>query len=105
MSRGLEEIVNKLPELSFEELLELQTEIIQYLRVSQATKSSPGTTPYRRVEGFYRASEEEVEAELSAILTPEELAETKNNKFDTSKLPPLPRSLTDIISEDREDRF
>src|SRR5690348_4406513 len=100
MSRGLEEIVNKLGELSFEELLELQQETIQYLRVNRANTDLTATTrPSRRVEGFYRPTEQEVEAELATILTPDELAEVKNSDLAALKLPPLPRSLTEMISE------
>lgn len=69
------------------------------------TRLRPRLTTLRRVEGFYRATAEEVEAELVAIFTPQQLAEIHATNFAELNLPTLPRSLTEMISEEREDRF
>lgn len=106
MGSDLEVFAEKIRGLSVEQLLSLQEEIINELRAK--TQKNNGTNKRKeaqstqRVSGFYRPSTEEIEAELAEIFTPEELAEVEAT--DLSNLPQGPKSLSQIVNEDREDR-
>jgi hypothetical protein len=86
-------------------------ERLNRLNTNSTTQSNPAlssveqTQPIRRVKipGAYRPTAEEIEASLASIFTPEELAEIE--KVDLSKLPTGLKSVTEILNEDREDRF
>jgi predicted transcriptional regulator len=69
--------------------------------IATAAKSTPAR--WVEIPGAYRFSPSEIEAELAEIFTPEELAEIA--KTDLSNLPPGTKTVTEILSEDREDRF
>ncbi len=103
----LEILVEKIQHLSVRELLTLQEQIIAALRFKTNSSESEMSlnaviNPARRVEGFYRPTVEEVEAELAEIFTAEELAEIANT--DLSNLPQGTKSLSQMVNEDREDR-
>lgn len=53
--------------------------------------------------GAFRITKAEAEETLAKIFTSEELANL--GKTDFSQLPPLPKSITEILDEEREDRF
>ncbi len=114
----LEIWLSKVKEFSVSELLAMQETITQELKQKTANVpapkpepiSAPGRfgQPQRKIiiPGAYETTPAEVEAELAAIFTPEERAEMA--KVDLINLPPLPagaKTSTQIISEDREDRF
>ncbi len=130
MSTTLQLIMAKAEELSPDELFLLQEYITKQLR--QKTLGSVQSPPdaYVRVPGAYRLTPEEakankdglsypdasnesiylptptaaqLEAELAEIFTSEELLEME--KVNLDDLPPLPKSLSEMINEDREDRF
>jgi hypothetical protein len=111
MSTLLDELRAKLEQLSVNELLSLQEQIIQQLRARTLTNGNGHTvktnSAYRHVDipGVRHYTAKEIEAELAEIFTPEELAEINNTDPATLNLPPLPKSLAEMISEDREDRF
>jgi hypothetical protein len=75
--------------------------------VSDLLKQKKGETdpPVKgiRIPGAYRPNRAEIEASIRARYTDEELAEMA--KVDLTKLPALPKTITEYISEDREDRF
>jgi hypothetical protein len=99
MSAALEEIVSKFQLLSVQELMEAQEEIIHVLRNKIQEKNTATVNVAQRQSIF---SQETLEM-LAEIFTPEEIIEIEET--DISNLPPLTVSLTDIISEGREDRF
>ncbi len=106
MNNQLDEMSVKLKHLSIADLLSLQEQIVQELKVKtngNGHSSKPASS--KSGLGFYQPSVEEVEAELAAIFTPEELAEISSMRAEDLNLPPLPKSLAGMISEDREDRF
>ncbi|NWJ98601.1 MAG: hypothetical protein HXX20_22855 [Chloroflexi bacterium] len=109
MSIILERVLSEIKELSFEELLTLQKQIIDEVRTKaapiEATLSTP-TKPSLRplnIPEAYRRKPEEVEALLVAVFGSEQLAVLE--KVDLSNLPPGSKTVTEMISEDREERF
>ncbi len=56
-----------------------------------------------KLPGAYQPTAEEVEASLAKIFTPEEMVEM--DKVDLDNLPVGAKSLSEMINEDREDRF
>lgn len=111
MSSKLDEILPAVEELSVEELWSLQERVLNRLRAKTTTSTNGnGQTKEAKlpdkhvvIPGAYRRSPEKIEAFLATIFTPEELA--RMGKTDFSKLPRPEKSITEIISEDREDRF
>jgi hypothetical protein len=114
MSTDTDLILGKISNLSVSELLSVQDAITYELRQKlQAdkgllNKETRFSEPKRKIAipGAYQPTAEEIEAELAESFTPEERAEMA--KVDLSNLPPLPagaKTSTQIISEDREDRF
>ncbi len=114
MSNKLEELGHELKELSVTELVSLIEQAAAELR--RKTKDMPNGNgpveasqtedPVQRgvhLAHAYRPTKEEVEARMKRIFTPEELEEAA--KVDLTQLPPLPKTITEYISEDREDRF
>jgi hypothetical protein len=110
MSARLDRVLNEIKELSFEELLTLQRQIIDEVQ-TKAVPTAPeaATTPDKAsqppliIPQAYRRNPEDVEASLLAVFGPEQLAAMKD--VDLSNLPPGSRTVTEMISEDREDRF
>lgn len=105
MSADLSAVLTKLDELSFEELLTLQEQLTHRLKLKAPAPSQPVNQTSHRVKipGAYRPTPAQIEARLAAILTPEEL--TRLGKTDFSKLPVGPKSASEMLNEDREDRF
>jgi hypothetical protein len=111
MSSKLESMKSELSELSVSELLSLMEQLAAELRHKTTTNGNtkPAKTKVEpQVQGVrlphaYRPTKEQVEASLNAIFKPEDLAQMGRTDF--SKLPPLPKTITEYLSEDREDRF
>jgi len=108
MSADTDLILEKVRNLSISELLIVQETIIWELR--QKTRSTSEPTPgrangqrYIRIPGAYQPTREEVEASLARIFTPTELAEI--GKRDFTKIDLGSKSLSEMVNEDREDRF
>lgn len=110
MSAKLDELKVQLAELSVDELLTLMERITVELRhkiipngktPAKVVEPEPENKPY--LPGTYRPTKEQIEASLAAMFTPEERAEAA--KVDRTKLARPHRSVTEIINEDREDRF
>lgn len=111
MSADLDLVLNKVKELKGDDLLTVLEEIVEQLRHEKQNNTNKRPTKYRNgtrspaSSTGYRPTSEEIEADLAEIFTPEELAEME--KVDLSKLPQWQgqKSLSEMINEDREDRF
>lgn len=119
MNSNLEAVLEKIEELSTEELWTVVEHTNARLR--QKTSSNNGTSSHSNgvtdvqpqtsiaeadssfllVGGAYRPTKEQIEEDLAQIFTPQELAEIDN--FDLSTLPELPKPLSHYLLEDRED--
>ncbi len=102
MSAELETLLEKVDELSLEELVLLQNRIARQLQSRTLAELSNQQKLYEQ-EVFYRPSKEQVRLELAEIFTAEELAEIA--QIDPATLPELAKPLSEAINEDREDRF
>jgi phosphatidylserine decarboxylase len=109
MSADLDLLLSKVKDLSVEELRTLQATITQELSYKTGPVSngraaaSPQPNRYLQIPGAIRRTREEIEALLATIFSAEELAAI--GKTDFSKLPIGAKSLSEMINEDREDRF
>jgi len=105
MSIDLDLVLAKVKGLSVAELLTVKETIQSELQQKQsATEPAQAGQPQRVIiPGSYRPSKEQIEAELARLFTPEELAEM--DKVDLSKIDIGPKSASEMINEDREDRF
>ena len=112
MTTELEDLVAKVKQLSPTELLTIQETITAELRRKITTNSNGETqrpdTPEEReaiLRRYFRPqpTKEEIEASLKQIFPPEVLALMGHTDFD--KLPAGTKSLSEMIIEDREDRF
>jgi hypothetical protein len=111
MSAILENILKELEELTAQESLILLTRLSQHLqRKGLPELGNPSEThPTGDQEGrvrlahAYRRTPDEIEASLAAIFTPEEVALI--GKTDFTKFNIGPKSLSQTLNEDREDRF
>jgi hypothetical protein len=105
----IEELRSKLKQLSVNELLSLQSEIITELHQKTAvTPATPAQTAkpltlLDLIPGAYRPTKAQIEAHLAAVFTKEELAEA--DKVDLNNLPIPPKPVSAMIIEDREDRI
>ena len=95
MTSELKDMLSKVDTLSEEDLKALQKHITDKLdkKDNKVDLSKIG----------YRRSPEEIEAQLAEFLTPEELAGIDEDELDEPLN--LPKTLTEYISEDREDRL
>lgn len=109
MSSDLIEVLNLLGNLSVEELLTVQETITkdvqQKIHSSSPSRSGDNAAAHQIVmPGIYTPNNEEIEAELAGIFTPEELAEMDGMDLNSLQLPPDAKTSAQLISEDREDR-
>jgi hypothetical protein len=110
MSARLDPILERIDELSIEELWTLQERVINWLRTKtngngQVKKSEPTlAADHIKIPGAYRLTKQQAEAGLTYIFSPEELAQMETVDLEELKNRLLSKSLTEIISEDREDR-
>ncbi len=109
MSAMLDHVLNEIKELSLEELLTLQRQIIdevqtKALPAAPETVSTPAKPSQRSlvIPQAYRRNPVDVEASLLAVFGPEQLAAMK--EVDLTNLPPGSKTVTEMINEDREDR-
>src|SRR4051812_38780701 len=110
MSAMLDHMMDEIKKLSLEELLTLQRQLINEVQVKvvPATQYSGPLSekPAQRslvVPQAYRRKPEEVEATLLAVFGPEQLEAMKD--VDLGNLGPGSKTVTELISEDREDLF
>ncbi|NWJ97798.1 MAG: hypothetical protein HXX20_18610 [Chloroflexi bacterium] len=112
MSENLELMLRQFEGLSVDELLVLLEGLSKELRqkmVSNVTLMRPTSFGKRlRPEDIFlpKPSPAEIEADLAQLFTPEQLKEI--NQTDLNRLSPLPKgakSLSELVIEDREDRF
>ncbi len=105
MSARLEHVLNEIKELSFDELLMLQRQIIDEVQTKAVPTTPPGKPGQRtlNIPQAYRRNPDEVEASLLAVFGPAQMAAMR--EVDLSNLPPGSKTITEMISEDREDRF
>lgn len=95
MATKLEEMLSNLDTLSREDLKALNKHISEKL-----DQEDSKVDLYRF---SYRMSPEKIREQLLQVFTPEELAEAE--KYDINTPLNLPKTMTEYISEDREDRF
>ena len=95
MTSELKDMLSKVDTLSQEDLLALQKHISEKLdkKDNKVDLSKIG----------YRLSPEKMREQLLQVFTPEELAAA--DEYDIDEPLNLPKTLTEYISEDREDRF
>lgn len=111
MSTALSEVLERLENLSVDELLTVQEAITkdvrQKLGSSTARKIIEDNEVLHRVRipGAYRSTAQQVEAHLASIFTPQQLAQIAQTDVSNITLPPGAKTTTQILSEDREDRF
>ena len=110
MSANLEEVVSKVKELSSDELLTVQETVTAELRRKlppKITPNQPHTTQEREalLNHYFmpRPTLEELKAGLDRIFPAHLRAQMGQTDF--SKLPTGPKSLSEMIVEDREDRL
>lgn len=95
MTAKLEKMLSNLETMSNEDLETIQK------RISEKLGKKDAKVDLSKVG--YRLSTQEIEAQLAEFLTPEELAEPTDDDLDEPLN--LPKTLTEYISEDREDRL
>jgi hypothetical protein len=110
MSSDLSEVLNRLENLSVEELLTVQESLTKNVRKKVHSSTSvgiPGEPTTRRIgiPGTYRATPQEIEAHLKSVFTSEQLAEIAQTDISNLTLPPGAKTTAEILREDREDRF
>lgn len=108
MRTKLETVLNEIKDLELEELEELLENVSQQLRYKTGTvkfgvSGKAIAAQPLEIPGTYQFSPAEIEAHLAAVFTPEQLAEME--RTDSSNLSKMSRTSTEILSEDREDRF
>jgi hypothetical protein len=99
MSTDLEEILERLENLSPEEFRILEEKV---KKGYQASQQENNRVP---IPGTYRPTKEKVEAELKSIFTPEQLAEIARTDISNIVLPPGAKTTAEILEEDREDHL
>ena len=101
MSVALDEVLEAMNHLSPDELLLVQEQLQSQLQT--ASKLNNLEKGRVNIPGSYRPTPEQIEALLAAMFTPEQRREI--DAVDLTKLPTNLPSVTEMISEDREDRF
>jgi hypothetical protein len=107
MSADLDLITTKVVSLSVDELLTLQAQITDQLR-HRINPNKPLTTPAEREAIWAKVSlpkptPEQLEADLAAMFPPELRAEF--GKVDLRNKVIGPKSASEMVNEDREDRI
>ena len=110
MSTDLIEVLNRLGNLSIEELLTVQETVRKGVQQKIHSSKSPEVSDNHVngrviIPGAYRPTIQEVEAHLARVFTPEQLAEISRTEISNITLPPGAKTTAEILSEDREDRF
>lgn len=95
MTASLEQMLSNIETMSEDDLETLQK------RISEKLNKKNSKVDLSKVG--YRLSPNEIEARLAEFLTPEELADIDESELDD--FPTLPKTITEYISEDREDRL
>ncbi len=106
MSADLEIVLAKVHQLNLEELLTVQEQIIRQVRVKVVPPEIVNKVRSEQrvqIPGAYQFSSQEIETELAEVFSPEELAIM--DKVDLNNLPVGSKTVTQMLSEDRRDRF
>ncbi len=105
MTAKLEQVLSDIDTLSKAELKVVQEHVSEKLEenkpFSNKKLNDEKPTPHLRIG--YRLSPKVIEPILAEFLTPEELAEVGGNTGN-GEFPTLPKTITEYIDEDREDR-
>jgi hypothetical protein len=104
MSADLELVLSKVENLELNELLMVQEKVLRQMKTKSSTAPSKGQSELKvKLPHAYRRTPEEVEASLASIFTSEELKNTGKTNFDSIQIGP--KSASELLNEDREDRF
>lgn len=101
MTTDVQMILDKVSDLSVEDLLKIQETVTSELQKKAPDKASRSGRIH--LPRAYRRTPKEVEAFLRAAFTPEQYAEI--GKRDFSKMKIEGKSFSEMVNEDREDRF
>jgi hypothetical protein len=103
MSAKLEEMQTGLGELTVAELLTLMENLAGELRHKTTNGQTKTQEPVKgvRIPGLYRPTKEEVQDSIQKLFASANLPVPE--KIDLSTLPPLPKTITEYINEERED--
>ncbi len=109
MSSDLQIVLAKVKALSGNELLTVLESVTTELRQKGITNGNtqPGSVAEDEGNEIYYATPQEVEADLIALFGAERLAQIRTEITGgiLNNLPTLPKSLSEYINEDREDRL
>jgi hypothetical protein len=103
MATTLIDVLRQMEELSLADLLTLQRELNGQIRIRSNSPVVPGKARVIKIPGAYQPTLAEIEASLAENFTPEELAAM--DAVDLNNLPVGSKSLSEMVNEDREDRF
>lgn len=103
MTVALLDVIKQLKEFSLDDLLTLQKELNGQIQVKSSAPTITGNKRLIKIPGAYQPSLAEIEASLAESFTPEQLAAM--DAVDLANLPVGTKSLSEMVNEDREDRF
>lgn len=107
MTVKLEQILSDIDTLSKADLRVVQEHVSEKLEEENPVIQSPSLDDEKMknlLKVGYRLSSQDLKKLLFSFLTPEELAKLEKNKG-TGEYPTLPKTITEYIDEDREDRI
>lgn len=96
-------IIEQVRNLSVEDLLAVRDTIEEELQYKQPSAAQTASTASSGHALIYRRTPEEIEAFLATIMSPEELAQVGKTEFNRKTIGP--KSASQMLIEDREDRF
>jgi hypothetical protein len=103
MAATLIDVLKQMEELSLADLLTLQRELNGQIRIRSNSPVVPGKARMIKIPGAYQPTLAEIEASLAENFTPEELTQIGKTNFKELKI--SGKSLSEMVNEDREDRF
>jgi hypothetical protein len=103
MSATLVDVLKQLEEFSLADLLTLQKELSGQIRVKSSVPAVSGSKRVIKIPGAYQPTLAEIEASLATTFSPEELAQIGKTNFKALRI--NGKSLSEMVNEDREDRF
>jgi hypothetical protein len=107
MTAKLEQILSEIDTLSKADLRVVQDHVSEKLEEENPATQGPSGDDEKMkslLKVGYRLSSQDLKRLLFSFLSPEELAELEKNKG-TGEYPTLPKTITEYIDEDREDRI
>jgi hypothetical protein len=103
MATALADLLEQVEELSFEDLLTLQEKLTGQMRVKSSPTSVSNGKRVIKIPGAYQPTLAEIEASFARTFTAEQLAAM--DEVDLDNLPVGEKTLSEMVNEDREDRF